>query len=219
MYITAYGNFCFRLTSKYEASDLHLLIDPTGEAKGDKVMRITADIVTISHDLEEKEAWSFPNGTQLTQEPLAITTPGEYEAKGVFVTGVPSSGENGKQNTIFRYDIEGISFAHLGDLYQEELTEKQLEVLSNIDVIFFPIGGKYTINADQYFKTIFGQLEPRILIPMPVHGSQDSFSDADYQKLAGEIGITDFESSEKIRLSANDLPQDSTKCFYLKKEG
>ena len=55
------------------------------------------------------------------------------------------------ENIIFRFDIEGMSLAHLGDL-GELLDNKQLEKLGGLDVLFIPVGGTYTLDAKRQWK-------------------------------------------------------------------
>ena len=82
--------------------------------------------------------------------PYVIKTAGEFDVKGVAIYGVESKhgGEKEKNtvNVMYRYEIDNISIAHLGDL-GEALSDKQLELLAGVDILLIPVGGKYTLDA------------------------------------------------------------------------
>ena len=60
---------------------------------------------------------------------------------------------------------------HFGDLGCM-LTSEQIDLLKKADVVMIPVGGFYTIDADQA-KEIVSTLEPKVVIPM--HYRSDSF--------------------------------------------
>ena len=60
--------------------------------------------------------------------------------------------------------IDGIKIAHLGDL-GHMLSDNQVEILGNIDILMIPIGGIYTIDADTAID-IIQKIRPKIVIPM-----------------------------------------------------
>ena len=77
---------------------------------------VTADIVTISHTHSDHN-----NASSIGGEPLILTNPGEYEAKGVEVVGFDmyhdaKKGEERGTNTVFKIVLDGVSILHLGDL-------------------------------------------------------------------------------------------------------
>jgi L-ascorbate metabolism protein UlaG (beta-lactamase superfamily) len=60
--------------------------------------------------------------------------------------------------------MEGVNLAHLGDL-GTELSLEQVEALGEIDVLFVPVGGHYTIDAQQAINTI-NAISPKLAVPM-----------------------------------------------------
>lgn len=60
--------------------------------------------------------------------------------------------------------MDGIKLCHLGDL-GHTLTDKQLEEIGKVDVLFIPVGGYYTINNEEAVKVV-KQLNPKLTIPM-----------------------------------------------------
>jgi L-ascorbate metabolism protein UlaG (beta-lactamase superfamily) len=73
------GHACFRLKSK----DATIITDPYDKSLGLGNPGQKADIVTTSHDHPHHSAVASVKG-----DPMVIDGPGEYEVRGVFVTGV-----------------------------------------------------------------------------------------------------------------------------------
>jgi L-ascorbate metabolism protein UlaG (beta-lactamase superfamily) len=89
-------------------------------------------------------------------------------------------------NSIFIFEIDGLKFAHLGDL-GHELSAAQLKKLGEVDVLFVPVGGVYTLNGEDAAKVVEKINPRRYIIPMhygtPVYDdllTADEF--LDYQK-------------------------------------
>ena len=79
MEINWLGHACFRLRGK----NVTIVTDPYEESIGLKLGRVSADIVTISHN-----HYDHNNATAVAGNPKIISGPGEYEIGGVFITGV-----------------------------------------------------------------------------------------------------------------------------------
>ena len=99
-----------------------------------------------------------------------LNRPGEYEVKGVFITGVQTwrkagaQGEPKEENVVYVFEFNDLTLCHLGDLSQV-LTQAQVEALPNIDVLIVPVGGGSALNADEAAEVI-SLVEPSIVIPM-----------------------------------------------------
>lgn len=183
MVITWYGQSCFRIQS----GELVLITDPFHkEMTGLRPPSGQADIVTISHEHEDHN-----NRDAIKGNPFIIDGPGEYSLKGADIAGIQSShntkdGQERGNNIIFLIDMEDIRICHLGDQGQK-LSDKQLEEIQGVDVLFVPAGGTYTLNAEEALEVI-NQLEPKIIIPMhyKVEGLKINLDSVD--KFAKEIG-------------------------------
>lgn len=211
MFITWLGHSCFKIQDKETIA----VLDPYGPDYGPKPPRLKADLVTVSHDHKDHNYTDSIMG-----EPLIIKGPGEYEAKGIYVLGLPSwhDSQNGKErgpNTIYRLEVEGVSLAHLGDL-GHVLDNNLLSELEGTDVLFIPVGGTYTLNAKEAVEVI-SQIEPRIVIPM--HYDTPEFSKKvkldSLDKFCKEIGICPKEKVEKLKISKNDLPTEETQVIVM----
>jgi len=79
MELTWLGHSCFRLRGK----DATLITDPPAPSTGYALGRITADIVTLSHD---HPGHSYVKG--IGGEPRVVDGPGEYEIQQILISGV-----------------------------------------------------------------------------------------------------------------------------------
>src|SRR3989344_3017739 len=138
--IEYFGLSAFRLRGK----GVTVVTDPYGRDTGLKLPRLTAEIVTVSHDHFDHNFIEAVSGTAKRSRPLVVAAPGEYEAEGVSIYGFPSwhdetlGAERGK-NTVFVIYIDGVRVAHLGDL-GHILTDKQVEAVGKVAVLLVPEG-------------------------------------------------------------------------------
>lgn len=207
MDITSFGHSSFRLRGK----TVTVVTDPYDSAMvGLKFPKhITADIVTVSHDHSDHNAVS-----QLDGSPFIIKGPGEYEVKGVGVVGISvyhdeDQGAKRGRNTIYRIELDGISIVHLGDL-GHPLSSDQIDDLDGVDVLLIPIGGIYTISAQQA-SGIVSDIEPSMVIPM--HYFRDGLSDAfsslsPVSQFLKEMGKVAIAPVPKITVTKDKLPEE-----------
>jgi L-ascorbate metabolism protein UlaG (beta-lactamase superfamily) len=211
MIINYFGHSCFKIEEKINGENVSLT-DPFDSSVGLKVPNVEADIVSVSHSHPD-----HANVSALRGKPFVVDCAGEYDIKGVIIEGIKSYHDEKKgtergENIIFRFDIEGISLAHLGDL-GDALDNKQLEKIGGIDILFIPVGGRYTLDAKKAVEAI-SQIEPRIVIPMhyKTEGSKIDIDGID--KFIKEIGIApNFE--EKLKISKRDLPSEDMKLIIF----
>lgn len=203
MVITWYGHSCFKIQS----GQLTLIIDPFDPAIGLRPPRGKADVVFVTHKHYDH---NYLEG--VGDDTFVIDGPGEYEIKGVTCRGITSwhDSKEGKErglNTIYIIEVEGITLCHLGDL-GEKLSNGQLEAVDGVDVLFVPVGGKYTIDAEGAAEVIH-QVEPKITIPMhyKIPGLKINLDSADV--FLKEMGISKQEAVAKLTLKKKELPENS----------
>src|SRR3989338_6887046 len=223
MIITWFGQSCFRL----QGDSSTLVTDPYDQSLGLRLPRLTADIVTVSHDHHDHNNVAAVKGVdgsprsagEAGNAPFTITMPGEYEVKGTFVYGIPAFHDN-KQgaergpNIIYRIEMDGITLAHLGDL-GHPLTNGEIEKLEGVDILMIPVVGFYTIDAKQATE-IISQLEPRLIIPMHYQLPGLTTSKlADVRAFCKEMGVTPNGAEPKLKVTKRDLPQEDMKVVIL----
>lgn len=207
MNITWYGQSYFRLGFKEEKrkkEKVSLAIDPFGKEVGLNPPSSDADIALITH-----EHFDHNNRALLKEDCFVIDSPGEYELKGVFIQGIVSyhdqeKGEERGGNTIYTMEAEGMRVCHMGDFGQKELTSRQLEEMGNVDILMLPVGGVYTVDAQEAAR-IVSQVEPRVVIPMhyKIPGLKVELEDVEVFLKA--IGKKEAETREKLVLNKKDF--------------
>ena len=210
MEITWYGHSCFRLTERSMAT---VVTDPfDSEVIGYQPLKLKADIVTASHDAPGHSFTSAVKGVL-----HEINGAGEYEIGGVFITGVQTDG-NGKKvtdaprNTLYVFDYDGLTIAHLGDLRQLP-TQAEVEALGSVNVALVPVGGGGGLNAAKAAEVI-SMLEPNIVIPMHYAHPASTVGIDPLEKFLKEMGLTTHETLPSIKITRSSLP-DETKVIVL----
>lgn len=174
MHIIWHGQTCFQIiASRRRGEQVKIIIDP--------LRKIEADIVLLTQE-------NYP-----PTNAFLIAGPGEYEVKGIFIQGIPTS----SNNTIYTIDAEEMRLCHLGNLAQKELTPGELDKMGNIDILLVPASA----------PKIVSQVEPRIAIPM---------GEEKIDKFFKAIGQKCVESQDKLLIKKKDLPEGETKFVVLK---
>lgn len=209
MEITYIGHSCFKIKGK----EISLVIDPYDPKIGYKFPKQEADIVLVTHEHYDHNYIDGVSGYK-----LLINGAGEYEKSDVYINGIHSfhddkSGSDRGKNTIYSINIDGFNLVHLGDL-GHDLSKDILEDLpDNIDLLFIPVGGKYTINPSVASKVI-SSLEPSIVIPM--HYQTDDLTGVEglesLDKFLNEMGAEgNVRKEDKLKISSkNDIPEETT---------
>src|SRR3989344_3090761 len=185
MEINYFGLSSFRL----KGAAATVVTDPYNKDTGLKLAKMSAEIVTVSHDHFDHNNVEAVSGTRKRSQPLIIRAPGEYEAEGVAVYGFSSfhdakeGAERGK-NTMFLIYVDGVKILHLGDL-GHSLSENQVGNIGDVDVLLVPVGEVYTIGAKEAVKVIEA-ISPSLVVPMhyKIPGLVSSFD--------GLVGVEDF---------------------------
>lgn len=163
-----------------------------------------ADIVLVSHDHADHNVIEKISG-----EPFVVKGPGEYEVKGVTIIGLSTyhdskKGEERGRNVVYKFTVDGLNCCHLGDL-GHKLADSQVEDLGDVDILFVPVGGFYTIDA-KIAAEVVAQIEPSIVIPM--HYKGDNLEPVD--KFLKEMGAEGVEKVTKFATSKDKLPENTT---------
>lgn len=215
MIITWHGLSCVEIVTKTSHGEVTVVVDPYDASTGLRQRTWNAHVALSTHDGDDAGAISSVEG-----QPFVVRTPGEFEAKGVFVYGVDvpvKGGEKGKEltHTIFRIESEDMYLAHLGAL-DRELTNAELEQLKNIDILMIPVGGGRVLSP-KMAADVVNQIEPRVVIPMTyaVDGLKESFAQVtEFLKALG----SQPEAVSKYKIFKKDLPQDVMQVVLLSRD-
>lgn len=212
MDITYFGHSCFKLRGKNSS----VVTDPYDKNTGLTLPKISADIITSSHDHHDHNYVQAISNTSRRDEPFIINAPGEYEIGRVSIFSVDTyhdtnGGADRGKNTAYMIHIDDIKIAHLGDL-GHELSDKQVEQLNGVDVLLCPVGGYYTINPKQAVKVV-NSVQPGFVIPMHYktkdHNQKIFGKIAPLSEFLSEMGASEVEAHEKLTVSSTSLPEET----------
>jgi L-ascorbate metabolism protein UlaG (beta-lactamase superfamily) len=200
MEITWLGHSYFRI----RGNKTTIITDPYSSEGGETSLKLTADVVTVSH---QDAGHSYVQG--VTGPPKLITGPGEYEIGGVLILGIATyhdnvgGAERGK-NTIYLMKVDEISLLHCGDL-GHMLSAATIEEIGNVDVLLVPVGNKTTIGAATAAELV-RRLEPKVVIPMhyPAKNMDIDLEPAD--KFLKEVGVKEITPQAKLSITKSKLP-------------
>ena len=207
MEIVWYGLSCFRMSERGLAT---VVTDPYEPSTGLPALKLKADIVTISHDAPGHNYTDAVKGAS-----HVIEGAGEFEIGGVFITGVQTDGgasgrkkgEKPVKNTLYVFDYDGITVAHLGDLKQVP-TQAEIEALGTVNVVLVPVGGGGSLNAAKAAEMV-SLLEPNLVIPMHYATPDSKISLETLNKFLKEMGLSKQEAQPLLKVARSSLPEET----------
>jgi L-ascorbate metabolism protein UlaG (beta-lactamase superfamily) len=205
MEITWYGLSCFRMTERGLAT---VVTDPyDNQIVGYEPLKLRADIVTISHVAPGHNYTSAVKGYS-----KLISGPGEYEIGGVFITGIQTNGYGKRnpeepRNTLYVFEYEGVTIAHLGDLRRVP-NQTDIEALGNVNIALGPVGGGGGLNAAKAAEMI-SLLEPGFVIPMHYGTSGSALKLAPLNKFLKEMGLNVAEPQPSLKITKTSIPEET----------
>ncbi len=161
MRIRWHGHACFEI-----GKENIIVTDPhDGKSIGITPPQVEGDIILVSHDHYDHNAVREVE----KEDSKIIDEASEKEINGVKIKGIAtyhdeSGGDIRGENIIYMFENEGVNFCHLGDLGHIP-DEEILEEIGEVDFLFIPVGGNFTIEPDQA-KELIDMIEPKIAVPM-----------------------------------------------------
>ncbi len=182
-----------------------LVTDPYGEGVGYDLPSIEAGIVLVSHD-----HFDHGNVGLVRGNPVVVREAGEHEIKGLRITGFSTfhdasgGGERGG-NVVFRWEMQGLTFVHLGDL-GHALDSALVSALKGADVLFVPVGGTFTID-DAQAAALVEELAPRLAVPMHYRNSGCSFPILTEEPFTSRFERVQRVGKSPVYLAPGELPE------------
>ncbi len=181
MQVEWYGQSAFRL----EADGKVVVIDPFGDLSGmaargmqfeyPAIDGVEADLLLVTHEHGDHNGVEVVGG-----EPYVLrSTAGTHESPLGDVVGIasehdPVAGTQRGPNTIFVFDLGGVRVAHFGDFGQTALRDEQAQAIGQVDLLFLPVGGGPTLDAEQA-AAVAARIGPRWIVPMHYRTPRISF--------------------------------------------
>jgi L-ascorbate metabolism protein UlaG (beta-lactamase superfamily) len=199
--ISWFGHSCFMVSDSVK-----IVTDPFDKSVGYPVPNVSADIVLVSH-----EHFDHNNVSAISGKPEVIRGDQTKTVGGITFKAVKASHGDGRGDNFIRvWEFEGIRFVHFGDL-GVDLTDSQYKEIGTVDVVFIPVGGYFTIDAEQATK-IINKMNPKVVFPMhyktPVMGSRFPIA-AIEPFLKGKKNVVKV-GKNSVTLKKDSLPKEMT---------
>jgi len=200
----------FGLSSfKIQTKDATVITDPFDKESGLTPPRGNADIVILG----EKQNQLYTATSGVSGEPFLVNDPGEYDIKGVTITGIPLQQDEGRYVTVDLIESEDIRILNLNHIREFNMKQDDLEGLGEIDILIVPVGGNSVMTAKDAAKVV-NEIEPKIVIPSHYNIAGLKLP---YDKVDGfikEMGGKS-ENMDKLLIKKKDLVPEQIKIITL----
>jgi len=198
-----HGHSCFEVTN-----DVTIVTDPhDGKSIGVPTPTVHGDIILVSHDHYDH------NSVKTVEKPESVIVRDHQKRSihDVAIEGIPSFHDDDKgakrgENIIYKFIVDGVTFCHLGDL-GHKLEDEQVHRIGDVDILFLPVGGTFTIDADDAWQVI-NKIKPRIAIPMHFKIGGLSLPIATVDPFLEKNTYKQLRVGNEIDIEKEDLPQE-----------
>ncbi len=194
MVITYYGGYFVKITQ----GDLTIAVNPFGKDSDYKPVRFGSDLALVS--VNDKNMNGVDNLEYGERKPFVVSGPGEYEIKGVAISGFPAPkpyGKNNLLNTIYSVQLEDISLCFLGPVSSIDFSASLYEGIGKVDILFVPISSGDVLKPSEAEKIAI-QLDASIVIPV-------AYDDKDLVAFKKEMSAEGVLPLEKLTIKKKDL--------------
>ncbi|MEA2112453.1 MAG: MBL fold metallo-hydrolase [Patescibacteria group bacterium] len=200
---------------KIQSGGFVLAFNPISKKSKLKQTRFGADITCIS--VNHPDFDGLDQTISKNKKTFSIDGAGEYEVEGIFIKGYQVTTKyegKDKINTIYSVVWDGMSMGFLGILNTLEIDNELKEILSNIDILFVPIGGGDVLDASQAYKLSL-KLGVKLIIPMCYKETGEKDALKSFLKESGSNGL---KAVKKITLKSSDLSNKEGEVVVLEGE-
>ena len=199
MEISWIGRTCFRLRGREGA----VLTDPVSAATGHALGRTSAEIVTLSR----RDDPDLSHVAGVRGEPKVFEAPGEYEVRGILLTGIPLPRADGSRTMAFLCEIDGVTVAHLG-LPDAPPAAEALDRIEGVDVLLLPVGGGESLPASEAAE-MMRTIDPHVVIPMHYRTERERAELEPPDRFLSEAGASP-EPSPRLNVTRANVPAELT---------
>jgi L-ascorbate metabolism protein UlaG (beta-lactamase superfamily) len=214
MRVEWYGQSAFKLSAGEQA----VMIDPFGDLSQmgrpgmffnyPPIEGVDAHALLVTHEHRDHNHVEAIGGDPV----LLRSTAGRLSSPIGEVVGIASehdeqAGTERGANVIFAFEFDGVRVCHFGDFGQRELRDEQAAAIGAVDLLFIPVGGHATIDAERAW-TIVERLAPRWVVPMHYRTPRISFLETEeaFVALAAHVQRLESTAFETGELAVYDGP-------------
>lgn len=204
MVISYFGGQCFKVSF----GDTTLAFNPISKKSKLEATKFGSDVAFVS--LWHSDFNGVEQVTHGNKEPFIVDGPGEYEIGTVTARGFGVKTTYDKKemfNTIYQVQLEDMNIVFLGALGDIEIDPKILGELSDIDILFLPIGGGDLLSVPQASKLAV-KLEAKLIIPM-------HYDEATLKLFLKEEGVEHLKPVDKLTLKRKEVSAMSGEVVVL----
>ncbi len=201
MRIVWHGHACFEVND-----GVTVVTDPhDGDQVGLARPSVEADIVLISHNHYDHNCAQVVEGN-----PRIIETTVNESILGVKTRAFQTyhdeeTGRKRGNNRLYRFEMDGVSFLHLGDL-GHLLSDDLVSSIGDVDVLFVPVGSVFTIDGRQGWQTV-NQIKPKVAVPMHYRVKGLSLAIRPLEDFLDLVDIPVTRVGNEVTFEEEDLPE------------
>jgi len=220
--VTFLGHSCFTIQSDEGPI---IMIDPYASYVPYPALPQPADIVLMTHSHIDHCPSCNQENDRIVGDPIEVKPwdrMGRVQDRDLLVTDdflvrvtgashVTAMGGGSGYVCLLSFEIGGLRFAHLGDL-GKILTESQITALGDVDVLFIPVGGAFTIDATEAL-TVIAQL-PTVKIVLPMHYNVEGITPwstiaplSDFSLAADGLHTVITQETHQMDIDSEALPE------------
>ena len=161
MKITSLGHSAFYIVTD---DGMRIVTDPYNAFVGYTMPKVTADVVTSSHSHPDHSNFRAVEGDY-----FLVRENKTYMPPHMTITSLLCAHDNRKGalrglNIIYKIRANGITLVHMGDI-GESFNVELINKLGDVDVLFIPVGGNFTIGPAEA-RDYIDAISPKIAVPM-----------------------------------------------------
>lgn len=200
--VSWYGHSMFLLD---DGQGHRLLTDPFADYVGYSLPQVEADVVLVSHEHADHSNVGMVEGS-----PIVVRSATSQEVGGVHIEGYSTYHDDREgalrgQNIVFRWNMQDLTFIHLGDL-GHNLNVDLVEKLANPDVLFIPVGGNFTID-DAQAEGVVRTLGAHVAVPMHFKNSACDFPIQAVEPFLNRFENVSLMGNQPAFFSRDNIPQ------------
>jgi L-ascorbate metabolism protein UlaG (beta-lactamase superfamily) len=197
-----FGHAFFQITS---SAGTQIITDPF-RYMGYPMPEVRPDVVTVGKETRNHNNVALAKGDPIILRGLKSWGGGwnviNTRVRDVLIYNVPihmRAAYDEIKGSAFVFELDGLCICHTGDL-GEPFNKDQLDLIGHIDIVLVPIGGSYTMDAENARKVV-AQLKPKIAVPMHYYNDTKVLE----RFLAGPHRVRFLETGS-FRVSQDTLP-------------